>query len=202
MCGRYQVSTEEEIIEIREIIGEVNDRYKDKPLLASVTTGEVFPTNIAPILVAGKSKPQAALMKWGFPKYQGSGVIINARTETAIEKRMFYKPLLERRCVIPTTGFYEWRQEESRKKTKFHFRTDEMKALYLAGLYGSFYDGNAAYDAYVILTTAANPSMTIYHDRMPLILNSSSIDDWLSDTEYALDYIKKTCETMLHAKAV
>jgi hypothetical protein len=44
MCGRYLVSTEDEIIEMREIIYEINERYKDKPDLASMKTGEIFPT--------------------------------------------------------------------------------------------------------------------------------------------------------------
>ncbi len=52
MCGRYLALTEDEIIEYREIISEVNERYKDSPLLSKMVRGEVFPTNIAPVLVA------------------------------------------------------------------------------------------------------------------------------------------------------
>lgn len=197
MCGRYQVSTEEEIIEVREIINEVNEKYKDKPLLASMTTGEIFPTNTAPILVAGESKPQAALMKWGFTRWDNKGVIINARAETAMEKKSFHASLLNRRCVIPTTGFYEWLKREG-GKTKYLFRLSETKMLYLAGLY----EQSPLGDPYVIMTTAANSTISSYHDRMPLILDKRSVEDWLSSTSYALDYISRPCEAALRATAV
>ena len=85
----------------------------------------------------------------------GSGVIINARAESALEKKIFRFPLVERRCVVPTTGF-EWRQEANGKKTKHLFRLPETKMLYLAGLYNNYAEGNVTNDAYVILTTSAN----------------------------------------------
>ena len=197
MCGRYLVLTEDEIIEYREIINEVNERYKDSPLLTQMVKGEVFPTNIAPVMMKEKDKPRAALMKWGFPKWQGKGVIINARAETALERKTFRAPLLQKRCVVPTSGFFEWRQEDGRKQ-KYLFRMPETKILYLAGLYNKFEQT----PAYTILTTAANPSVAAYHNRMPLILKADSIDTWLSDTHFAVDYVEKPCEAVLEAKAV
>jgi len=197
MCGRYLALTEDEIIEYREVISEVNERYKDSPLLSKMAREEVFPTNIAPVLVAEKDKPQAALMTWGFPKWQGKGVIINARSETALEKKMFRLPLLQKRCVAPSAGFFEWRQENG-KKQKYLFRLPKTKLLYLAGLYNTF----DQMPAYAILTTAANPSVAAYHDRMPLVLEAAQIQALLSDTQYALECIGKPCAAMLKAEAV
>jgi putative SOS response-associated peptidase YedK len=197
MCGRYQVSTEEEIIEMREIIGGINERYKDKPDLSAMKTGEIFPTETAPVLVSQNGESLAALMKWGFSRWNSTSVIINARSETAMEKKSFHASLLNRRCIIPTTGFYEWQKREG-GKTKYLFRLPETKMLYLAGLY----EKSPLGDTYVIMTTAANPSMSLYHDRMPLILHPDVLSQWLMDTDYALAYIQQPCLSQLIATAV
>ncbi len=195
MCGRYLAITEGEILEYREIINEVNERYKDTPEREAMVTGEVFPTHIAPVLVAGPNKPQPVLMKWGFPKWQGSGVIINARSETALEKKMFRSPLMTRRCVIPSAGFFEWRQEQG-KKVKYLFRQPETKRLYMAGFADTFSD------SYVIITTKANEWMAPYHNRMPLILPPSNVDNWLNDLPFALGCVHAPCEARLEAATV
>jgi len=197
MCGRYQVSTEEEIIEMREIIGKINERYKDNPDLSAMKTGEIFPTETAPVLVSQNGKSYAELMKWGFSRWNSKGVIINARSETAMEKKSFHASLLNRRCIIPTTGFYEWQKREG-GKTKYLFRLPETKMLYLAGLY----EKSPLGDTYVIMTTAANPSISLYHDRMPLILLPDVLSQWLMDKDYALAYIQQPCLSQLIAASV
>jgi putative SOS response-associated peptidase YedK len=201
MCGRYLIAMEDEIIEMREILDEINERYKDTPEAATVKTGEVFPTETAAVLVRGDGKPQAVQMRWGFPKWQGSGVIINARAETAQDKLMFRPSLESRRCVVPTTGFFEWRQEESKKKAKYLFRLPETKMLYLAGLYSVFRDGPRSFDAYVILTADANASMSPYHNRMPLVLLPDETHAWLTDTAFAYEHVQRPCRAMLEAAA-
>jgi|GEM_PF-4616823 len=85
MCGRYVIFTGDEYQEMQRIVAEVEKKYG----LGSASTGEIFPTNSAPVFVAQEGQVGAELMTWGFPKYQGSGVIINARAETAGEKRTF-----------------------------------------------------------------------------------------------------------------
>lgn len=176
-----------------------------------VTNGEVFPTNMAPVL----TDSGANVLKWGFPHWKNSSVIINARAETALEKQMFRKPLLERRCVILSNGFFEWgntnlghgfehmqisllgsnenfsnRHGGRRKKNKYLLRRPDESRLYMAGFHGTFRDAlGKQYSAFIILTTAANDSVSPIHNRMPLILSPDERDDWLSDTgfmEYAL----------------
>ena len=64
---------------------------------------------------------QAKSMKWGFPGYQGKGLIINAKSEGVLEKKMFRESMLHRRCAVPAKGFYEWNPQ----KEKYRFtRTD------------------------------------------------------------------------------
>lgn len=194
MCGRYLVVTEDEILEYREIINEVNERYKDTPALEAMATGEVFPTNIAPVLVPDQDRLHPMLMKWGFPKWQGKGVIINARSETALDKKMFRLPLMKRRCVIPSAGFFEWRQEQG-KKVKYLFRLPETKMLYMAGFADTFFGT----DSYVIITTEANEWIAPYHNRMPLILTPDNVNNWLYDLPFALDYMHAPCKAELEA---
>ena len=177
MCGRYTLFDEQDNTGIDSIIREVMQNYPD----AKIRTGEVFPTNTAPVVVAqgGEMKPVPSV--WGFPKYNSSGVIINARAETAIEKITFRESLMRRRCVIPSAGFYEW----DREKRKYLFRLPEGNALYMAGFWNE-YEGVRRY---VILTTAANASMKDVHNRMPVILPRDMLQMWIRDTDMALRYL-------------
>ena len=61
MCGRYNFS-QEESDEIREIVREVERRQRGE-----FKMGEIYPTNVAPVLVAGDDRPVPELLAWGFP---------------------------------------------------------------------------------------------------------------------------------------
>lgn len=186
MCGRYTVFTEEEVIEMREIMNEINRRYIGTAELAAMKAGEVFPTDVAPVLTLGEHGRKARLMSWGFPKWQGSGVIFNARSETAAEKPMFSGALAHRRCVVPSTGFYEWKHEGGKAKDKYLLTLPGEKMLYMAGFYGSFRDKlGKPYDGFIILTAAANDSMAPLHDRMPVILTQAQQERWFQDMNAA-----------------
>lgn len=177
MCGRYSLFADQDNTEIRQIIAEVNHRYPDH----LIRTGEIFPTNTVPILTADGSYLTPELLVWGFPKYAGSGVIINARAETAEEKKTFRQSLFTSRCVVPSTGFYEWDEQ----KKKYLFRLHGEQTLYMAGI-SKEYDG---IQRYVILTTAANDSMKDVHHRMPIILTRDKLQMWIYDTDAAIDYL-------------
>lgn len=103
ICAHYTVFTAEEILEMRAIIDEISRRFGTD----AVNTREVRPTDTAPVLTLIDNQLIASPASWGFPKWYGKGVEINARSETALQKPMFSKAILTRRCVIPSTGFYE-----------------------------------------------------------------------------------------------
>ncbi len=166
MCGRYNFMVEEDD-EIMEILQKLNEKYQN----AQTTTGEVFPTNQAPIIVKEAKSITPTLSAWGYPKFDGKGVIINARSESAFEKKTFRDSLLTRRCIIPSTGFYEW----DKQKRKHFFRLEHTNALYMAGLY-SVFKGEMRY---VVLTTNANASMEGIHERMPLIIPKENMESWI-----------------------
>ncbi|MDD4493538.1 MAG: SOS response-associated peptidase [Eubacteriales bacterium] len=220
MCGRYNVDDAEDIYEMREIMEEVFDRYQNTPELASMKTGEIFPTNAAPIIAAdnpsSKSENSAnmpddseeqthtgrrmvRLMKWGFPRFDGAGVIINARIETALEKNIFRSSILSRRCVVPTTGFFEWKQpDDGGKKIKYLIRQKDSPMLYLAGFFNTFKDKQGLpVMSYVILTTAANESVSQIHNRMPVILAGEKMDSWIFDNSSFQEILSERFENEL-----
>ena len=86
---------------------------------------------------------------------------------------MFRNSIAARRCIIPSTGFYEWDQQ----KRRYFIQKPETQALYMAGFYDLYEEGSR----FVILTTQANESMGVIHDRMPLILQRDELKDWLFD---------------------
>lgn len=187
MCGRFNVDFEAEK-ELKKILKELNKKYPGR----KPKSGEVFPTDTAAILVQGEEEAQAELSVWGFPQYTGKGVIINARSETALEKPTFRDSILNRRCIIPTTGFYEWDKE----KNKYLFRDTTSTILYLAGMY-HMYQGVSRF---VILTTAANDSMKLIHHRMPLIIEEKNIWSWLTNTREVEQFLEKVPPVLSHTQ--
>lgn len=179
MCGRYTFYTDKEIQEVDEII----EKLSDDPLLEKMKTGEIFPANVAPVLLAQRDSDIIIpkLMVWGFPNFRNKGVIINARAEAAREKRLFAGSVERRRCVIPSTGFFEW----NKNKDKYLFNTPDSRMLYMAGLFNSFDSKNC----FVILTTEANTSVADIHNRMPVVLSDSEINNWLFDLNKADDIL-------------
>lgn len=169
MCGRYTFFTDKELQEVDEIIEQISNEIQ----LENMKAGEIFPTDLAPVLLPQEDIIVPRLMVWGFPNFRNKGVIINARSETAMEKKLFGSSLERRRCIIPSTGFYEWNAE----KKKFLFNMPDSGMLYMAGIYNRF-DGE---DRFVILTTEANESMAEVHNRMPVVVPKDRIHDWICD---------------------
>ena len=174
MCGRYEF-TKERSEELFQIAHEIEQRYG----AGAWSPGEIRPTNLAPVLVSEEKTIRPELQSWGYklPK----SLVINARAETAAEKPMFRDGVARRRCVIPSSGFWEWNQN----KRKFFFQLPGETVLYMAGLY-SMRDGMPCY---CILTTTANESMREVHHRMPLVLRREQITPWLEQPESATEIL-------------
>jgi putative SOS response-associated peptidase YedK len=190
MCGRYVLFGSEELQEIRDIINEVQRKVN-----GDIKSGEIFPTDRAPVLIQkeGLLSPEAVI--WGFPGFHRKGVIINARAETVQEKPMFRDCLSTRRCVIPSTGFYEWSHDG--QKTKYQFNLPGEGILYMAGLYNEYQGENR----FVILTTEANASMAEVHSRMPVVLDRDRMDHWLSSEQAAVELLTETPPELVKAPA-
>lgn len=178
MCGRYYIDIDNE--EIKRILKEAQ-----KNIYENYKTGEIFPTNIAPTYIEDDINMKPLLAKWGFPKWDGKGVIINARAESINEKPMFKKLLLSNRCIVPASYYFEWKQENNRKE-KYKIKRPGSN-IYMAGLYNIVADNsrqlslfNQSMDVYyTIITRNSNDSVSRIHKRMPLIFDAQEMFDWL-----------------------
>ena len=178
MCGRYyftRVSEDEKLDAV--------NKYMEKNYPGEYKTGEIFPGDIVPAVIDREGKIVAVPAGFGFPGYQDNKLIINARSETAAEKKTFADNLRERRVILPASGFFEWSHDG--KKTKYYFTVDSMQAIYLCGIY-KIVDGKPRF---VILTRAANESMIETHDRMPVIVDENSVRPYLTDRNAAMEII-------------
>lgn len=173
MCGRYQFS-EKPSAELAQILRELGQ---------TAFAGDIMPAGFAPILRAEDGRMRPEMCAWGFP-VQEKRLVINARAETAAAKPLFRESLRLRRCVIPSTGFYEWDGD----RRQFLFRLPGEDTLYMAGIY----ERRGAETRFCILTTEANDSMRAVHDRMPLVLPRRALARWLADDAAALRMLTET----------
>ena len=221
MCGRYVIYTADELIDLHDIVEEAQRRADaiqgaagsaadgaagsegegrasaqmppSKPLL--VKTGEIFPTNIAPVLIPRvdtdtKLTPhllESHPMVWGFPQFGGKkGVVFNTRLETASEKHYWRDSLIRRRCVVPMSGFFEWQHGGPYDKQRYLFNLPDEPILYLAGVYKALPAADVVLaDRFSIMTTAPNASIREIHNRMPVVLRSDEIAQWLCEDPFA-----------------
>lgn len=155
-----------------------------------ITNGEVRPTDVVPVIAPDKSGNKAVFpMKWGFtlplPKNSNMGnkgiFIVNARVETAPVKKTFAESWAKRRCIIPCAYYFEWRHEtnpgtgKNVTKEKYMIQPAGAEVTYLAGLY-RIEDG---YPVFTVLTTEPTKELAEIHDRMPVILPGTAIDEWI-----------------------
>lgn len=111
------------------------------------------------------------------------GRMINARSETVVEKPSFRAAAARRRCIIPASGYYEWQKTGSRKQPYYLSNPDD-DLLAFAGLYEQWRpqnepDTEPLWTA-TIITRAASDVLGAIHDRTPVILTPDLWDDWLA----------------------
>ena len=171
MCTRFFIELEsEEAWEIREMMAELNrqelERAGDVRAPAAVKRGEVFPSDVAAVVVA--DGPRA--MRWGFSRPDGQGLVLNARGETHSERPMFQSA---RPCLLPASYYFEWAH---RGNEKIKFRIGQKgRPIFMAGLYRM--EKNVL--VFCVLTRPPTPEIAFIHDRMPVLLPPESRGAWL-----------------------
>jgi putative SOS response-associated peptidase YedK len=135
---------------------------------------------------------RAGYMKWGLvPSWAKDPKIgskfTNARSETVSEKPSFKDSFLQKRCLIPASGFYEWILEDgSAKKQPLQFTLKDKKPFAFAGIWSRWKgDINGQPEERItcsILTKASNASMEKYHHRMPVMLEPDVGERWLDSS--------------------
>jgi len=125
-----------------------------------------------------------ARFQWGLvPSWAKDPAIgtrmINARAESIAEKPGFRTAFTRRRCLIPASGFYEWRKDPMGKQPMYvGLRSKEPFGM--AGLY-EHWSGPAGMelDTCAIITTTPNRLMEPVHPRMPAIIPGKQRATWL-----------------------
>jgi putative SOS response-associated peptidase YedK len=181
MCGRYVIEGTTELSERFQL------RQIPADLFPELATYNAAPTQLLPVILEDEEGERTALpMQWGLvPRWRRSdgkaGVApINARAETLLEKPMFRGLTKSKRCIVPASGFYEWRKLNGRKQP-YYLTADDGELWGLAGLYDHTHDEeNDAAGSFTIITTNANPLVAPLHDRMPVILRREDEEEWLS----------------------
>jgi len=158
--------------------------------------------NIAPaqeLLTIAQSPgkpPVAQDATWGFaPHWLRAGSSkppINARAETVASNGLFRGALARTRCLIPATGFYEWRANPGATgKTPMHIQLASGEPFAFAGLWVA---GKEGQPTAAIITTGANELMCSIHARMPVIVRREDERLWLdpevTDVQLVLPFLQ------------
>ena len=176
MCGRYALYGPH--FRYKEYFGpddwsDFPDRYNIAPSLS-----------VPVIRQSPEGRRVVSLLQWGLiPNWSKDASIglklANARAETVAEKPSFRSAFRSRRCIVPASGFYEWKSE-GRNKQPYYFRYRSGDPLAIAGLWESWRDstGNIV-RTFCVITTTANTTVAPVHDRMPVLLAPSDFAEWL-----------------------
>jgi putative SOS response-associated peptidase YedK len=193
MCGRFFVALADP--ELRVILKEIEQENKRKgQKLPPVKTGMVFPTDYTAAKLLGKDKfPHFQQLRWGFSSYNGKGHLINARSETILDKAIFHEPVREARCLIPASYYYEWKKDpKTGKKLQHIMRDPKSTTLYMAAVYRL--EGQETTPRYVILTRKAASRISGIHARMPVILDPPAQKEWLREDTDVQNVIRQAVE--------
>jgi putative SOS response-associated peptidase YedK len=123
-------------------------------------------------------------MRWGLVPAWADDLkigsrMINARSETVTEKASFKTLLRKSRCLVPASGFYEWKKHAG-GKTPYFFGLKGGEPFAFAGLWTVWHTGREdELRSFTIITTGANELMSPVHDRMPVILHEKDEARWL-----------------------
>ena len=186
MCGRFAVA-QTRFERIEQILG---TEFPER-----VPRYNIAPTQtIAVIRQAEHGGYVMEDFRWGLVPFWAKDSKLpystfNARIETVETKPVFRGPFKSRRCLIPASGWYEWKTEAG-KKWPSYFTSAGDEGLALAGLWDTWH----APDGYTlrsctILVGPANERVSTVHDRMPLILPDNAYRIWL-DPAAPLDAIR------------
>ncbi len=208
MCGRYLLS-----YDLEDLIKILQEKYEiRKPNIDYYEPRY----NIAPsqpvlsIINDGKNN-RVGNLHWGFVPYWAKDKkigykLINARSETLNKKPAFKHSFKNKRCIILSNGFYEWKSEGS-KKSPYLIQLKNKSILPFAGLWSSYQnDDGTKFFSCTIITTTPNKLIEPIHNRMPVILDSKSEKIWLnkniSDTNLLSTYLKPYSSDKMHSYKV
>ncbi len=203
MCCRYWL---EESNELKPIV----DQMMKSPLVMKwyksyaapiKSSGEIRPADLVPVIATNRAGRKSVFpMKWGFGE---KTLLMNARVETAAVKPTFREAWERRRCIIPASYYFEWEHlkgNDGKKHTgdKYLIQPKGSAFTWLCGLYRFEND----MPVFTVLTREADESIRFIHDRMPLIMPESLIDEWIKPDADPKKLVKEAVTDMVPEKAV
>ena len=199
MCGRFtQAYTWREVYEFYNLNGIARNLQPNY---------NVAPTQMINVIGRDDKGYKMRDMRWGLvPSWWKKPLkelpsTINARAETAAEKPMFRSAFKRSRCLIPASGFYEWKRDGGNKQPFFVAMADGTP-MTMAGLWEIWQDPESGEEvrSCTILTTDANGFMAEIHHRMPVILTPEEFEIWLKGD--AASVLKACNDNLLTAHKV
>ncbi|MEG0366329.1 MAG: SOS response-associated peptidase [Coprobacillus sp.] len=173
MCGRYYCD-----YETYSFISDMTDESDIEDEC------DFCPGQEIPVIIIKDGETVLEKFSWGYSTNQA--LVINARCETLLEKKMFSDDASKRRCLIPAKGFYEW----DARKNKLSFQSHQDKILLMAGIY------REKQKEVVIITTSANQVMKPIHSRMPLIIKKENMKKWLLNEEKTKEFLNSSFDEL------
>jgi putative SOS response-associated peptidase YedK len=186
MCGRFvSASPPDELA--RYFGAEENSGSDLEPNFNVAPTREVYAVR------AVEGHRELTTLRWGLIPFWAKDVkvgakMINARSETVLDKPAFRRAIRRRRCLIPADGFYEWAKVPGHKKKQpYYIHRADGEPVVFAGMWERWRsdddDDRTLVESCTILTCGPNETMATIHNRMPVLLPPSVWDDWLADTD-------------------
>jgi putative SOS response-associated peptidase YedK len=185
MCGRYvRKSDKQKIAEAFRVHTDLSD------LSMPPDDYNIAPSTFQPVIRESRDEGtrEMVLMRWGLIPFftkQLSDVkgisTINARAESIQKSPTWREPFRKRRCLVPVSGFYEWKKLDEMTKQPYFFTVPDTSLFAFAGLWDAWKDKDGNWlQSFSIVTTEANELMSAVHTRMPCILHPRDYDRWLS----------------------
>lgn len=191
MCGRYYRRGDKQ-----KIAEQFRVRNDISSLVIPDADYNVAPTTMQPVIRQARDTKdrELVLMRWGLiPSFTKSlsdvkGIsTINARAETVATSGTFRVPFERRRCLIPASGFYEWKKLHPKTKQAWRYDLANGHMFAFAGLWDAWKEPKQSPQqndtwllSYTIITTDPNELTAQVHNRMPVILHERDYDRWLS----------------------
>lgn len=141
---------------------------------------EIAPTAFIPAICRGG---EVKLLRWGFTpqwaKEDFGAAMANVRREKVFFQNAFKGAITHKRCLIPATAFFEWR-DEGPARVKYRFWIPSMPLFYFAGVWDDWIDPNGSdLESCAILNTYPNSLIIRYKPEMPCILKPGTEDAWM-----------------------
>ena len=177
MCGRYVLKRADLEALLRKLGVRDPREFADR--------FNVAPTTVVPALRRrrGAEAPEVSALQWGLAPLRsgeaGAARLANARAEGIATRPTFRDAFRHRRCVVPASGFYEWRTIAGRKFPWYFTRRDGAPLLFAGIWENPPSSGDAGPGTFALITTAPNALVAEVHDRMPVILPDENLAPWL-----------------------